>query len=56
LISSFDEAWKAVAIPRGGEPVSPELLPLLSEAYAEYLARPLDSAALKKGLVKLLDS
>ena len=50
----FDEAWKAVAGPREGEQVSPELRPLLQSAYAQSLAHPFNAVAFKKSLEDLL--
>lgn len=40
-MASFDEAWAAVNHRKHGEPVSPELQPLL-RVYANVLAAPLD--------------
>ena len=37
-MAGFDEAWAAVDHPKDGEPVSPELQPLLRGVYSEVLA------------------
>lgn len=49
-MAGFDEAWAAVDHPREGEPVSPELQPLLRRVYSEVLTAPADLAALKESL------
>ena len=51
----FDRAWAAVAVPREGESVSPDLRPLLERVYIDTLSSPTDLAALKKGLEALLE-
>ena len=53
-MSGFDKAWAAVAHPRDGEPVSPELQALLREVYFGVLATPPDLCALKERLAALL--
>lgn len=45
----FDDAWAAVDHPKDGEPVSPELQPLLRRVYSEVLAAPLRRARLAEG-------
>jgi hypothetical protein len=54
-MAGFDDAWAAVNQPRDGEPVSPELQPLLRRVYSEVLAAPSDLPALKQGLTSLLE-
>jgi hypothetical protein len=51
----FDEAWAAVAVPRDGEPVSPEMRPLLRAVYLQVLSEPLNEVELKKSLENLLE-
>ena len=50
----FDHAWSAVATSRQGEPVSPELRPLLRRVYSTVLASPTDLVGLKSSLEELL--
>lgn len=50
----FDDAWKAVAVPQGGEEVSAELRPLLETVYQQVLKAPLDRPGLKKSLAAVL--
>jgi hypothetical protein len=54
-MASFDEAWAAVDQPNEGEPVSPQLKPLLRRVYSELLASPADLPALKESLTALLE-
>lgn len=54
-MAGFDEAWAAVDHPTYGEPVSPELQPLLRRVYSEVLAAPADLPALKESLTALLE-
>jgi hypothetical protein len=54
-MAGFDDAWSAVAGPREGEPVSPELRPLLKQVYSDILSEPVDLAALKRSLWALLE-
>jgi hypothetical protein len=54
-MAGFDEAWAAVAHPRDGEAVSPELQPLLRRVYSDVLATPVDLPALKESLAALLE-
>jgi len=51
----FDDAWAAIAKPRDGEAVSPELKPLLGSVYRGVLASPTDLTGLKKSLEDLLE-
>jgi len=44
-VAGFDEAWAAVNHLKDGEPVSPELHPLLRRVYADVLGTPADLAA-----------
>jgi len=50
----FEEAWDAVNKPRSGEPVSPELKPLLRETYQTVLSHPRDFSAIQRALQNLL--
>jgi hypothetical protein len=54
-MAGFDDAWAAVAHPRDGEAVSPELRPLLGGVYCDILRTPADLLALKVGLTALLE-
>jgi hypothetical protein len=54
-MAGFNEAWAAVALPRDGEPVSPELEPLLRQVYSDVLAAPVNLPALKESLTALLE-
>jgi hypothetical protein len=54
-VAAFDEAWAAVNHGKDGEPVSPELQPLLRRVYADVLTTPIDLAALKGSLAALLE-
>lgn len=51
----FDDAWSAVAGSRDGEPVSPEMRPLLEKVYARVLSKPWDLVRLKSSLQDLLE-
>jgi hypothetical protein len=51
----FDDAWSAVAGSKDGEPVSPELRPLLAKVYAGVLSTPLDLVRLKSSLQEVLE-
>ena len=53
-MAGFDEAWAAVDHPTYGEPVSPELQPLLRRVYSEVLAAPADLSALKESLASMI--
>ena len=53
-MAGFDNAWLAVSGTRNGEPLSPELRPLLEAVYHHVLAEPLDQPTLKQNLVELL--
>src|SRR5277367_4250472 len=50
----FEEAFAVINKPRNGEPVSPELKPLLHDVYKQILARPRDLRSLKYNLQNLL--
>ena len=51
----FDDAWKAVASPRGGEHVADELRrPLLHAVYQQILSHPTNLLELKGRTVQLL--
>jgi hypothetical protein len=54
-MAGFDDAWSAVNHNHDGEPVSPELRPLLDSVYHSVLTDPLDLAALKASLEALLE-
>jgi hypothetical protein len=54
-MAEFNDAWSAVAVPRKGEPVSPELRSFLKEVYTDILSEPVDLAALKTSLRVLLE-
>ena len=51
----FGDAWSAVAGSKDGEPVSPELRPLLAKVYAGVLSTPLDLVRLKSSLQEVLE-
>lgn len=51
----FDDAWSAVSGSRDGEPVSPEMRPLLQKVYACVLSRPKDLVRLKCSLQDVLE-
>jgi hypothetical protein len=53
-MAGFEAAWAAVDHAKGGEPVSPELRPLLRQVYSDVLAVPTDLPALKESLARLL--
>jgi len=54
-VTGFDEAFAAVNHRKEGEPVSPELQPLLRRVYSDVLATTVDLAALKCSLIALLE-
>jgi hypothetical protein len=54
-MAGFEDAWAAVAHRRDGQPVSPELKPLLRDVYSDVLATTADLCALKNSLVALLE-
>ena len=54
-MTGFDKAWAAVAQPKFGELVSPELQPLLRQVYSNVLAKPVNLPALKASLTTLLE-
>jgi hypothetical protein len=51
----FGDAWAAVATPHDGEPLSPQLQPLLQNLYLSVLSNPPDLCRLKKKLEELLE-
>lgn len=55
IMARFDDAWIAVAQPREGERVSPELQPLVRRVYSDAIASRTDLSALKYGLTSLLE-
>jgi len=54
-MAGFDDAWAAVDHPRDGEPVAPELQPLLRRVYSEVMATPANLPAMKESLTGLLE-
>lgn len=54
-MAGFDTAWAAVNHARGGEPVSPDLRPLLQGVYSAVLAVPTNLRVLKGCLTSLLE-
>jgi len=53
-LKGFEQLWTAVAKTRVGEPVSPELKPLLHRVYDDVLTSPVNLLKLKQSLVELL--
>jgi hypothetical protein len=53
-VKGFEQLWTAVAKTRDGEPVSPELKPLLRRVYDDVLTSPMNLSNLKQSLVELL--
>lgn len=53
-MAGFDDAWNAVSRPRDGEPISPNLRPLLQRVYEQSLLQPLNRTELQKSLEDLL--
>jgi hypothetical protein len=53
-IAGFDDAWRAVNVPRDGESVSPELGPRLADVYRDIAAKPFSADALKASFENLL--
>jgi len=53
-MAGFEAAWAAVDHAKDGEPVSPELRPLLRQVYSDVLAVPTDLPVLKESLARLL--
>ena len=51
---SFEQAWLAINLPRNGQPVSPELQPLLRQIYEALSPQPRDIPAIKRALRNLL--
>ena len=51
----FEDAWCAIKGSRDGEPVSPELRPLLSVVYSAVLSTPANLVELKASLEQLLE-
>ncbi|HEX4004478.1 MAG TPA: hypothetical protein VHX36_17620 [Candidatus Acidoferrales bacterium] len=54
-MASLEEAWKAVAAPRDGELVSPQLRPLVEAVYRQCLHRPVNINQLAASLENLLE-
>ena len=53
-MKGFEQLWTSVAKTRDGEPVSPELKPLLHRVYDDVLTSPVNLSNLKQSLVELL--
>jgi hypothetical protein len=53
-LEGFQQIWTSIARTRDGEPVSPELRPLLQSVYDDLLASPANLASLKRTLTELL--
>jgi hypothetical protein len=53
-VKGFEQLWTSIAKTRDGEPVSPELRPLLRRVYDDVLTSPVNLAALKRSLMELL--
>jgi hypothetical protein len=51
-MAGFEAAWAAVDHAKDGEPVSPELRPLLRQVYSDVLVEPTDLPALKESLAR----
>jgi hypothetical protein len=54
-MTGFNDAWAAVDHPKDGEPVSPELQPLLRRVYSDVLAAPANLLSLKESLTAMLE-
>ena len=54
-MEDFEQVWSSVAKLRGGEAVSPGLKPKLLRVHNDATAIPVNLAALKNSLVKLLE-
>ena len=54
-MAGFEGAWEAVGKPRDGEPVSPELKPLLRQVYAEFQSEEVNLPSLNENLSALLE-
>ena len=53
-MKGFEQLWTAVAKTRDGQPVSPELKPLLHRVYDDVLTSPVNLSNLKQSLIDLL--
>lgn len=53
-MKGFEQLWSSVARARDGEPVSPELKPLLRRMYDDVLTSPVNLSNLKQSLIDLL--
>ncbi len=53
-MKGFEQLWTSVAKTRDGQPVSPELEPLLRRVYEDVLTSPVSLPALKYNLMELL--
>jgi hypothetical protein len=54
-MTEFEGAWSKAATSRDGEPVSPELRPLIENVYSSILSTRLDAVALKTSLEQMLE-
>jgi hypothetical protein len=53
-MKGFEQLWTSVAKTRDGQPVSPELKPLLRRVYDNVLTSPVSLPALRHNLMELL--
>lgn len=53
-MKGFEQVWSSVARTRGGEPVLPDLKPLLLRVHGDVTETPVNLFALKGSLVELL--
>ena len=53
-MKGFPQLWTSIAKTRDGQPVSPELRPLLQRVYDDLSASPVNLASLKRNLTELL--
>jgi hypothetical protein len=53
-MKGFEQLWTAVAKTHDGEPVLPDLKPLLRRVYDDVLTSPVNLSNLKQSLVELL--
>lgn len=53
-MKGFEQLWASIAKTRDGEPVAPELKPLLRRVYDDVSASPVNLAGLRHSLIELL--
>lgn len=53
-MKGFEQLWASIAKTRDGEPVTPELKPLLRRVYDDVSASPVNLTGLKHSLMELL--